>query len=120
MKTKQITLENIKNKEELKDYIIDNVRDDINYAIKNGEYVEPTNETINITIAEIISIMCIHIVNCKKLIKILEEEANFDMFENGTCSYKGYRDAARFALTELVIQEINVPVTFAINENGLV
>ena len=108
MKTKQITLENIKNKEELKDYIIDNVRDDINYAIKNGEYVEPTNETINITIAEIISIMCIHIVNCKKLIKILEEEANFDMFENGTCSFENYHQAAYYALDEFIRNEVNI------------
>tara|TARA_R100001443_G_scaffold48665_1_gene61050 strand:+ start:7134 stop:7472 length:339 start_codon:yes stop_codon:yes gene_type:complete len=108
MKTKQITLENIKNKEELKDYIIDNVRDDINYAIKNGEYNEPDRETVDNCLHETIDIMCISTVNCEKFIKILEEEGNFNFFKNGTCCFKDYQQAARFALDEFVRNEVNI------------
>tara|TARA_Y100000590_G_scaffold406358_1_gene495484 strand:+ start:825 stop:1163 length:339 start_codon:yes stop_codon:yes gene_type:complete len=108
MKTKQITLEDITTKRELLEYILDAVREDIVYDIQNGEYKEPDHETIDNCLHQTIDTMCIYTYNCKKFIKILEEEGDFDMFENGTCSFKDYRDAARFALDEFVRNEVNI------------
>jgi hypothetical protein len=108
MKTKQITLEDITTKRELLEYILDAVREDIAYDIQNGEYKEPDRETVDECLHETIDIMCISTVNCEKFIKILEEEGDFDFFENGTCCFKDYRDAARFALDEFVRNEVNI------------
>jgi hypothetical protein len=89
---KQITLENIENKEELLEYILDAVREDIAYDIQNGEYKEADQEKVDECLHQTIDTMCIYTYNCKKFIKILEEEGDFDMFENGTCSFRDYRD----------------------------
>ena len=105
---KQITLENIEYKTELLQYILDAVRADIAYDIQNGEYKEPDHETIDNCLHQTIDTMCIYTYNCKKFIKILEEEGDFDMFENGTCSFENYHQAAYYALDEFIRNEVNI------------
>ena len=105
---KQITLEDITTKRELLHYILDSVRTDIKWDMENYEGGEPEHETIDNYLHETIDTMCIYTYNCKKFIKILEEEGNFDMFENGTCSFENYHQAAYYALDEFVRNEIDI------------
>ena len=110
MKTKQITLDNITTKRELLHYILDLVRTDIKWDMENEEG-EPEHETIDNYLHETIDTMCIYTYNCKKFIKILEEQNDFDIFsdDNSFGSIpRNYSEAAFYALYELVHNEVNI------------
>tara|TARA_R100000781_G_C4035092_1_gene111946 strand:+ start:321 stop:683 length:363 start_codon:yes stop_codon:yes gene_type:complete len=111
MKTKQITLEDITTKRELLHYILDSVRTDIKYDIENYEDGEPEHETIDEYLHQTIDTMCIYTYNCKKFIKILEEQNDFDIFsdDNSFGSIpRNYSEAAYYALYDLVYNEVNI------------
>tara|TARA_R100000951_G_scaffold78807_1_gene66595 strand:- start:746 stop:1135 length:390 start_codon:yes stop_codon:yes gene_type:complete len=122
MKTKQITLDDITTKTQLLHYILDSVRTDIkwdidNYAkrfpslAKEKPQLEPEHETIDEYLHITIDDMCIYTHNCRKFIKILEEQNDFDIFsdDNSFGSIpRNYSEAAYFALYDLVYNEVNI------------
>ncbi len=104
MKTKQITLEDVQTKDQLQNYIIDIIKSDIKWAIENENYSEPNDEIIQELLAETLDTMCIYRYDCKKFIKILEEQNDFDIFsdDNSFGSIpSSYEQAAYIALYDL-------------------